>query len=56
MLRVNAIGPCYIDTPMVALGPEEVVNVLEAKHPLGQLGQPEEIANVATFFLTGPVS
>jgi NAD(P)-dependent dehydrogenase (short-subunit alcohol dehydrogenase family) len=55
-LRVNAIGPGYIDTPMVALAPEEVVKVLEAKHPLGRLGQPEEIANVATFLLSDKAS
>ena len=51
-LRVNAIGPGYIDTPLLAAAPQEVVNGLEAKHPLGRLGQPEEIANVVTFLLS----
>lgn len=55
-LRVNAIGPGYIDTPLLATAPEEVVNGLEAKHPLGRLGQPEEIANVTTFLLSEKAS
>ena len=55
-LRVNAIGPGYIDTPLLAAAPKEVVNGLEAKHPLGRLGQPEEIANVTTFLLSDKAS
>ncbi|GAA5198099.1 SDR family NAD(P)-dependent oxidoreductase [Arthrobacter gyeryongensis] len=55
-LRVNAIGPGYIDTPLLAAAPKEVLNGLEAKHPLGRLGQPEEIANVTTFLLSDKAS
>ncbi|MDQ0240299.1 SDR family NAD(P)-dependent oxidoreductase [Arthrobacter bambusae] len=55
-LRVNAIGPRYIDTPLLAAAPKEVLNGLEAKHPFGRLGQPEEIANVTTFLLSDKAS
>ncbi|MGJ3190719.1 SDR family NAD(P)-dependent oxidoreductase [Paenarthrobacter sp. FR1] len=55
-LRVNAIGPGYIDTPLLAAAPKEVINGLEAKHPLGRLGQAEEIANVTTFLLSDKAS
>ncbi|MEV4953926.1 MULTISPECIES: SDR family NAD(P)-dependent oxidoreductase [Paenarthrobacter] len=55
-LRVNAIGPGYIDTPLLAAAPKEVVSGLEAKHPLGRLGQAEEIANVTTFLLSDKAS
>lgn len=55
-LRVNAIGPGYIDTPLLAAAPKEVLSGLEAKHPLGRLGQPEEIANVTTFLLSDKAS
>jgi NAD(P)-dependent dehydrogenase (short-subunit alcohol dehydrogenase family) len=55
-LRVNAIGPGYIDTPLLAAAPKEVVDGLEAKHPLGRLGQPDEIANVTTFLLSDKAS
>jgi NAD(P)-dependent dehydrogenase (short-subunit alcohol dehydrogenase family) len=55
-LRVNAIGPGYINTPMMAPAPKEVVTSLVVKHPLGRLGQPEEIANVTTFLLSDKAS
>ncbi|MFW0773362.1 SDR family NAD(P)-dependent oxidoreductase [Paenarthrobacter nitroguajacolicus] len=55
-LRVNAIGPGYIDTPLLAAAPKEVFSGLEAKHPLGRLGQAEEIANVTTFLLSDKAS
>jgi NAD(P)-dependent dehydrogenase (short-subunit alcohol dehydrogenase family) len=55
-LRINAVGPGYIDTPLVASAPAEVLQGLEAKHPLGRLGQPEEIANVTTFLLSDKAS
>ncbi len=55
-LRVNAIGPGYIDTPLLAAAPKEVINGLEAKHPLGRLGKADEIANVTTFLLSDKAS
>lgn len=55
-LRINAIGPGYIDTPLLAAAPKEVISGLEAKHPLGRLGQAEEIANVTTFLLSDKAS
>ena len=55
-LRVNAIGPGYIDTPLLAAAPKEVLDGLEAKHSLGRLGRPEEIANVTTFLLSDKAS
>lgn len=55
-LRINAIGPGYIQTPLLASAPQEVVSGLEAKHPLGRLGQPEEIAKVTTFLLSDQAS
>ncbi|TQS93670.1 glucose 1-dehydrogenase [Arthrobacter sp. TS-15] len=55
-LRVNAIGPGYIDTPLLAAAPKEVVSGLEAKHPLGRLGTAEEVANVTTFLLSDKAS
>ena len=55
-LRINAVGPGYIDTPLLATLPEEAYAALQAKHPLGRLGQPEEIANVTTFLLSDKAS
>lgn len=59
-IRCNAVCPATIDTPMVgARTPEQLVQ-MKAKHPMGRIGRPEEVAWVACFlasdkasFLTG---
>lgn len=48
-LRVNAILPGFIETPMTSAVPEKNVAYFTAITPLKRLGQPEEIANVALF-------
>jgi NAD(P)-dependent dehydrogenase (short-subunit alcohol dehydrogenase family) len=55
-LRINAIGPGYMNTPMMAPAPPELVAAFVAKHPLGRLGEPEEIAHVTTFLLSDKAS
>lgn len=60
-IRVNAICPAFIDTPMVAAGvPEEMRPSLAAMHPVGRFGTPEEVAGTvlwlcsdAAAFVTG---
>ncbi|WOF22749.1 glucose 1-dehydrogenase [Microbacterium betulae] len=56
-LRINAVGPGYIDTPLVnaSLSPEALEG-LKARHPLGRLGRPEEIAKVVRFLLSDDAS
>ncbi len=63
-VRVNAIAPGYIHTPMTAMVREspESEQFLTNLHPIGRLGQPEEIAAAAAFlasddasFITGVV-
>lgn len=48
-VTVNAIAPGYIDTDMVAAVPEEVLEKIVAKIPVGRLGQAEEIARGVCF-------
>jgi NAD(P)-dependent dehydrogenase (short-subunit alcohol dehydrogenase family) len=50
-IRVNAIGPGYIETPMTALlrSDEERSRRVLGQTPMGRFGQPEEIANTALF-------
>lgn len=55
-LRINAVGPGYIETPLLAAASKEILDGLEAKHPLGRLGQPDEVANLTTFLLSDKAS
>jgi NAD(P)-dependent dehydrogenase (short-subunit alcohol dehydrogenase family) len=57
-VRVNAVAPGYIYTPMTAMmremeGFEAYISDL---HPLGRMGQPEEIAAAAAFLASDEAS
>jgi len=50
-IRVNAIAPWYIRTPLAApvlTDPERLAKIL-AMTPLGRIGEPEEVASLAAF-------
>jgi NAD(P)-dependent dehydrogenase (short-subunit alcohol dehydrogenase family) len=57
-VRVNAICPGYIDTPMIAgiAGVEAGRQFLESLHPMGRLGRAEEIAAAASFLASDDAS
>ncbi|MBC97111.1 MAG: 3-oxoacyl-ACP reductase [Halobacteriovoraceae bacterium] len=48
-IRVNAIAPGFIGTPMVRKMPEKVITMMEEKSPLKRMGEPEEIAAAYAF-------
>jgi len=51
-IRVNAVSPGPVDTPMVrALHPPEYRGAFERRVPLGRYARPEEIATVIAFLL-----
>ena len=59
-VTVNAIAPGYIDTDMVAAVPDDVLQKIVARIPVGRLGQADEIARGVAFlcdenggFITG---
>jgi NAD(P)-dependent dehydrogenase (short-subunit alcohol dehydrogenase family) len=61
-VRVNAVGPAFIDTPMLAALKQDpaVLDTLVALHPIGRLGRAEEVADLVVFlssdqatFMTG---
>ncbi|MAG31039.1 MAG: hypothetical protein CL908_09135 [Deltaproteobacteria bacterium] len=63
-VRVNAIAPGYIDTPLTDILREDlaVQHAYEDLHLMGRLGRPEEVADAAVFlssdrasFITGHV-
>jgi NAD(P)-dependent dehydrogenase (short-subunit alcohol dehydrogenase family) len=61
-IRVNAVCPASVDTPMLrwaadhlanGRAPDELLEEWNAVHPLGRVGKPEEIAELIAF-LAGP--
>jgi NAD(P)-dependent dehydrogenase (short-subunit alcohol dehydrogenase family) len=53
-IRVNAVGPGFVRTPLlVARADDDRLAALADRHPLGRLGEPEEIAALVAW-LCGP--
>ena len=50
-VRVNALCPGYVDTNMTRPLQEnpELLEKIRQRHPIGRLGRPDEVANVALF-------
>jgi NAD(P)-dependent dehydrogenase (short-subunit alcohol dehydrogenase family) len=55
-LRVNAVGPGFIDTPMLSDMDSKVHEGLVALHPAGRLGTAEEVAALTCFLLSQQAS
>lgn len=52
-IRVNAIAPSLTQTPLAnaLLNTDEKIEAAGKRHPLGRVGQPTDIANMALFLL-----
>lgn len=51
-VRVNAVCPGFIDTPLIAHVEPEARRQLVRQHPIGRLGTPEEVAALTCFLLS----
>jgi NAD(P)-dependent dehydrogenase (short-subunit alcohol dehydrogenase family) len=55
-VRINAVGPGFIDTPLLKNMDAQAYAALKAMHPIGRLGTPEEVAALTCFLLSGSAS
>ncbi len=55
-VRVNAVAPGFIATPILDTIPAKVIAEMEHRVPLHRLGRPEEIANVYAFLASDEAS
>lgn len=56
-LRINAIGPAYIRTPLVEKALDEAtLNALVGLHPIGRLGNSNEVAELALWLISDKAS
>jgi len=55
-IRVNSVGPAYIDTPLLQTMPEDAYNALVDQHPIGRLGKSEEVAELVIWLSSDKAS
>jgi len=55
-VRVNAVAPGFVSTPILQTIPEKVLAEMAQRVPMRRLGQPEEIANVYAFLASNEAS
>jgi 3-oxoacyl-[acyl-carrier protein] reductase len=55
-VRVNCIAPGFIATDMTAKMPEDVLEGMKKKTPLGRLGAPEDVARAYVFLASDEAS
>ncbi|MGJ7036109.1 elongation factor P 5-aminopentanone reductase [Anoxybacillus eryuanensis] len=55
-IRVNAIAPGAIDTPMLHEFTEEELEALTNEIPLGRIGKPEDVAKAVSFLISDHAS
>lgn len=55
-IRVTAVGPGFIDTPLLAALPKPAYDALASAHPIGRLGTADEVAALTLFLLSDAAS
>jgi len=56
-IRVNAVGPGFIDTPLLSKNLDQsTLSIIAGLHPIGRLGRAEEVAALTCFLLSEPAS
>lgn len=55
-IRINAVGPGYIDTPLLSQLSPEVKQQLVDLHPIGRLGRADEVAELVIWLCSDKAS
>ena len=56
-IRINSIGPAFIDTPLLSKHLDEAaLAYIRTLHPIGRLGTSEEVAALTSFLLSDEAS
>lgn len=56
-VRVNSVGPAFIKTPLIDASLDEAAQqFLVGMHPIGRLGEPEEVAALVAFLASDAAS
>ncbi len=55
-IRINALGPAFIKTPLLDGFDDDTLKMLEQSHPVGRLGKSEEVAELALWLSTDKAS
>ncbi|GGG15979.1 oxidoreductase [Rhodococcoides trifolii] len=51
-VRINSVGPGFVDTPLLSHIDDEGRAVLDALHPVGRIGRATEVAELIAFLLS----
>jgi NAD(P)-dependent dehydrogenase (short-subunit alcohol dehydrogenase family) len=55
-VRVNAVGPAFIKTPLLEAMNKDEYAALAARHPMGRLGEAEEVAELCVWLASDKAS
>jgi len=55
-IRINAIGPAFIHTPLLSALDDSMMQLLVKMHPIGRLGNAEEVAEMVVWLSSDKAS
>jgi NAD(P)-dependent dehydrogenase (short-subunit alcohol dehydrogenase family) len=55
-IRINSVGPGFIDTPLLAAADPAIIAGVSALHPIGRMGHANEVAELVAFLVSDKAS